>query len=333
MESAFQNNSILPELKRVLTLEASAILDLANSLHLQRSSWENGILELQSCLKKGGRLVLTGVGKSGKIAQKISATLSSTGSPSLFMHPTEALHGDLGMLGPNDAVIAISNTGNTEEILKIISPIRERQLKLFSMTGNADSKLAKLSDFHFHTPTPEEACPLHLAPTTSTTLSLAVGDAIAVTLMQLNQFQPDHFKANHPGGSLGARLSKTVGEIMHPAHKLTSVRVDTPIEDVIDQLTAQKLGALAVCHESQLLGLITDGDLRRALQKKSTFFQMKARDLMTQNPETCSISTKAMDALKQMENRPSQISVLPVVDQKTGDFLGIVRVHDLLQAF
>jgi len=325
--------SIISELKRVLAIEASALTQSQAQIEQDHVTWESAIRALLACTQSGGRIVLSGVGKSGKIAQKISATLASTGSPSLFLHPTEALHGDLGILGTQDVVVCISYTGNTEELLKIVPALRERKLKLIALTGNSESKLALQCDWTLLCHVAEEACPHNLAPTTSTTLALALGDAIAVTLMKLSGFKSDHFKANHPGGSLGARLSRTVGELMRPASRIQPVTAEATIELVIEQLSIQRLGAIPVCHENQLIGLITDGDLRRALQDQKKFFSMKARDLMTKSPETCGESTLAIDALKQMEQRASQISVLPVTDAKSGIFKGMIRIHDLLQAF
>ena len=326
---------IIAEISRVLNHEGQAILACAGRLQQESFAlpFQKAIELLHGSLEKGGRVIVTGVGKSGKIAQKISSTLSSTGSLSLFLHAAEALHGDLGMVRSGDVVLALSYTGNTEEILKLLPSFRRLGVALIGLGGNSDSKLALGCDIWLDAQVSSEACPHNLAPTTSTTLALAIGDALAVALMKFKNFGPESFAENHPGGSLGKRLKLTVADLMHQKDAVAVLGPHASMDEIIVLSTQKKLGAVLVADsENRLLGIITDGDLRRALQHRDRFFQMKAEEVMTRSPITASPDMLAQTALELMENRESQISVLPVTDKK-GICRGVLRLHDIVRTF
>jgi arabinose-5-phosphate isomerase len=328
--------SVLQEFAQVLRLESEAIQKACARIESDPKSGHPVIQSLElilECLDRGGKVVVIGLGKSGKIAQKISATLASTGSPSVFIHPTEALHGDLGTISTADVVLALSHTGNTEEILKVCQSVRSQQIPVIGLGGNPQSQLAQLSSVWLDASVESEACPHNLAPTSSTTLALALGDALAVTLMKHRGFDAQAFAKNHPGGSLGRRLQLKVREVMHDASKLPLLSKDASMEQVIEASSRQNLGAvLIVDADRQLLGIITDGDLRRALKHRDRFFGLRAHEVMTAKPITIDADSLAYSALERMENRPSQIKELPVVDSKNR-VEGLVRIHDLLKFF
>ena len=331
-------HDILVEISRVLRLEGEAILACLARLEKPnpQQNAQKGIVQavaaLRTTLDRGGKIVVTGIGKSGKVGQKIAATLSSTGSLAVFLHPTEGLHGDLGILTPQDAVLALSYTGNTEELIRLLPSIKSLRVPLIGMGGNPDSQLGLQCDYWIDAQVTQEACPHNLAPTTSTTLTLALGDAIAVALMQLRGFDEKRFAQNHPGGSLGRRLQLQVRDLMHSGASVPVVAPDAPMDDVIIQATRGKLGAVLVTQGQTLLGIITDGDLRRALQHREKLFTLKASDVMTAKPITVDQDQQAIVALELMEKRKSQINVLPVVDSQ-GNWIGLLRLHDLVQAF
>ncbi|MBN23329.1 MAG: hypothetical protein CL678_18735 [Bdellovibrionaceae bacterium] len=322
--------TLMNEIKTVLSLEAQAIQDSISTLNSDQ--WSHALELCVKTLENGGKIVVTGIGKSGKVGQKIAATLSSTGSLAIFLHPTEGLHGDLGVVTSRDIVLALSYTGNTEELLKIAPSLKSRKVALISITGNGKSRLAELSDAILEAKVAQEACPHNLAPTTSTTLALAFGDALAIALMKLRKLDEKTFALNHPGGSLGKKLTFLVRDVMHPLEHLPILTKEATAEEVIGITTEKKLGAALVIDEGTLLGIITDGDIRRALQKKEAFFKLKAEDLMGKNPTVVFEDTLAIEALRTMEDRPSQISVLPVVNEKN-QIKGLLRLHDLLQSF
>ena len=325
---------IVSEAIRILKLEGQAILDCAGRLLQDPSAdrLKKAMSLLQASLEKGGKIVVTGVGKSGKIGQKIAATLCSTGSLAVFLHPTEGLHGDLGLIRPEDVVLALSYTGNTDEVVRLIPSFKRLGVAVVGLGGNAGSKLASSCDIWIDAEVSTEACPYNLAPTTSTTLALALGDAIAVTLMQLRGFDPVAFAQNHPGGSLGRKLHLKVEDLMHSGDAVPVVGPLASIEEVIVISTQKKLGAVLVVSQDRLLGIITDGDIRRSLKHREKFFQLKAEEVMTSKPTTALPEMMAQAALQLMEDRPSQISVLPVVDGK-GNWKGILRLHDLVRTF
>ncbi|WP_034475308.1 KpsF/GutQ family sugar-phosphate isomerase [Aestuariibacter salexigens] len=274
-----------------------------------------------------GKLIVTGMGKSGLIGRKIAATLSSVGTPSFFVHPAEAYHGDLGMITAQDIVLAISNSGETEEILKLISFLSQQGNYLVSMTGNPESTLARHSDFHFDVAVEQEACPLQLAPTSSTTATLVTGDALAVTLMKARQFTPEDFAVFHPGGSLGRRLLTTVENIMRK-DTLPLVNADTPLIDVVSTVTSGRLGiAIVVDKSEKLAGVITDGDLRRAMEsEKERFFTLSAQHIMSAHPKTIPSTASLVDAEEMMAKY--KVNTLLVSDNAQ-DVAGVVQIYDL----
>ena len=329
----YHNTMSLKEFCRVLHLESQAIEQTALNFETNPAlsqSVEKALSLMLKCTQAGGKVIVLGIGKSGKIGAKIAATLSSTGTPSLYVHPTEALHGDLGIVQESDVAIAISYTGNTEELVTLLPFFERRKVQVIGMGGNSASKLAQKCSIWIDVSVTEEACPHNLAPTTSTTVTLAVGDALAVALMKMRGFGAEDFAKNHPGGSLGRRLQLTVRDLMHDLKSAPTVTENASMDDVLKLSTQKKLGAVLVVEGTKLVGLITDGDIRRALSKREAFFQLLAHDIMTRNPSTVTDSTLAFDALRLMEERESQISVLPVVDSQ-GQAMGILRIHDLVQ--
>lgn len=331
------NEGCATEAVRVLELEGRAILECARRLGMPEmaESFDRAISTIQSALTAGGKIVVTGVGKSGKVAEKIAATLCSTGSFAVFLHPTEGMHGDLGVLRAGDVVLALSYTGNTEEILRLMPAIQRIGAKVIALTGGEGSRLAELADVFIDGHVEQEACPNNLAPTASTTLALALGDAIAVALMRLRGFDAEAFARNHPGGSLGKRLHLRIRDVMHSGKAIAFVEPSATMEKVVAESTRSHLGAVVVTQGGAmqaLQGIITDGDIRRALSKKEKFFDLRAEDVMTRTPVHIAPEAMATEGLDLMENRTSQISVLPVLDAQ-GCCVGLVRLHDLLRAF
>jgi len=325
---------IIPEVVRVLRMEGQAILDCSQRLSQNSAAkqLQEAIHLCQRSLEGGGKIIVTGVGKSGKVAQKIAATLCSTGSFAVFIHPTEGLHGDLGLVRSEDVVLALSYTGNTEELLRLLPSFKSRGVALVGLGGNSQSKLAAQCDAWIDARVDQEACPHNLAPTSSTTLALALGDALALSLMQLRGFDSTSFAENHPGGSLGRKLHFKVEDVMQQGAAVAVVGPESTMEEVIVISTQKKLGAVLVVDGARLIGVITDGDLRRALQFREKFFHFKAAEVMTKDPVTTHPKMMAQAALKLMEDRPSQIAILPVVDE-AGEWKGLLRLHDLVKAF
>lgn len=320
------------EVQRVLQSEARAILACSDRLNTatQAESIRSALSLMQASLKSGGKVVVAGIGKSGKIGQKIAATFCSTGSLAVFLHPTEGLHGDLGLVRPGDIVLALSHTGNTEEIVKLLPSLKSLNVQVIGLGGNPESRLARASDVWIDASVDQEACPHNLAPTTSTTLALALGDALAVALMQWRGFDAAAFAKNHPGGGLGNRLHLRVADVMHSGDEVARLSLGASMDEVVVACTTKQLGAVLIVSGEKLEGIITDGDIRRALAHREKFFQMKAGEVMTHSPVVCSSEMMAKQALELMENRPRQINVLPVVDA-SGAAVGLVRVHDLVK--
>ena len=318
---------IIKEAKSVFDIEITELEKLKNRIGDSFQKLVNTIMEL-----KNNKVVVTGIGKSGIIGEKIAATLASTGTTAVFLNAAEALHGDLGIISNGDVVITISNSGNSDEILSILSPIRKIGGKIVGFTGNPNSTLGKYADITINVGVEKEACPLGQAPMSSTTATLVTGDALAVCLMKLKNFSESDFAKYHPGGSLGKRLLLHVSDLMHIGEELPVVRKDEKIENVLMTLTKKKLGAVCISDtgfgNGKLLGIITEGDIRRALEHKEKFFDYKASDIMISTPVTIDKDAMALDALHLMENRKSQISVLPVVEN--GNIIGLIRVHDLI---
>ena len=311
-------SEILNLAKNVFDIESESILNLKNQL---TEDFEKAI---QAILTSKGRLVVTGMGKSGHIGVKISATLASTGTPSFFMHPAEAIHGDLGMLTSDDILLAISNSGESEEVVRIIPIVKQRGIILIGMAGNIDSTLAKNSDYFLNISIEREACPLELAPTSSTTATLAMGDALAVVLMKERDFKPEDFATFHPGGSLGRKLLTKVKDIMHSSN-LPIVKKDSSFQEIIEVITLGRLGLAVVVEEKQVIGIITDGDLRRALNHSDkTRFGLVAEEIMTKNPKIIYSSEMAIEAEKYMlENTINELIVLD-----NNQLVGIVQLFD-----
>ena len=310
----------------LLKLEADAIERAA--VRLDKTSVENAVNLLACCESK---VIVIGVGKSGVIAQKIAQTLTSTGTVAVFVHPSDALHGSLGMITAGDIVIALSNSGETGEILAIMPTLKQRGVSLISIIGNTDSSLAAHSDIMLDASVDKEACPLNLAPTTSTTVALAIGDAIAMTLMEAKGHTPEDFAANHPAGRLGKRLTLKVADLMHDSPEILP---GAGWLEVVKAISKHALGAVNVLDEdSRLIGIITDGDLRRTIERAEAgnLDGLTAAQMMTGGPVTADPEMLAFDALQLMENRPSQISVLPVVDED-GNCKGLLRLHDIVRS-
>ena len=315
-------NEIISNGKEVIRIEAEAIADLKNSIN------EDFVNTVETIFTSKGRVVLTGMGKSGLIARKIVATLNSTGTAAIYLHPTDALHGDLGMVRSEDVVILISKSGETEEISNLLPMLKRMNVKLISMCGNKESKLARECDLFLNIAVKEEACPYDLAPTASTTATLALGDALAVSLLKKRNFTAKDFAFLHPGGSLGKRLSLKIKEVMITGDRIPRVNKGTSIKDVIIEITSKRLGTTCVLDENgKLAGIITDGDLRRLLEITLDITGLSASDVMTTKPKVLKEEYLASFALQQMEN--FKITSLVIVDDQNHP-VGIIHLHDLI---
>ena len=309
----------------LLRLEAKAIERTAEVLSVE--SVEKAIELLIGCESK---IIVTGVGKSGVIAQKIAQTLVSTGTVAVFVHPSDALHGGLGVVSKSDVVIALSNSGETDELLLILPTIKERKVSIISILGNLDSSLARNSDIVLDASVDKEACPLNLAPTCSTTVALAIGDALAMTLMEAKGKTEKDFAENHPAGRLGKRLTLKVSSLMHESPNISAA---ASWLEVVRAISKFALGAVNIVDEDEkLIGIVTDGDLRRTIEKTEAqnLSKLSARQMMTENPIVAAPEMLAFAALKLMEDRPHQISVLPVVE--SGKCVGLLRLHDIVRS-
>ena len=306
--------------REVLQSEAAAISNLLERID---SNFERAIELLAGCK---GRVVLTGMGKSGIVGKKIAATFSSTGIPSLFLHPAEAIHGDLGMLASGDAVVAISNSGETEELLRLLEWVKRLGVPLISLTGNIQSTLAKYSDVVLDVSVQKEACPMNLVPTASTTAALAMGDALAMCLMEVRGFKAEDYARLHPGGRLGKKLLK-VSDLMHTGEAVPRVHGDTLMKDVVYEMSRKGLGITSVLDtEDRVIGVISDGDLRRHLETDDRLMSRTAAECMTANPKTIASEELATRALNIMEEK--KITSLLVLDDEK-HVLGVIHLHDL----
>lgn len=316
---------ILQRAKEVLKIEARGIDALGARLD---DSFLRAVELLYAC---PGKVVITGMGKSGIISRKIAATLASTGTPSFFLHAGEGIHGDLGMVMRGDVIVAVSNSGETEEILKLLPHIKFNGLKLIVMTGKLNSTLAKAGDVVLDVGVSEEACPLGLAPTASTTAALAMGDALAVVLLEKKEFREQDFALRHPGGILGRRLILKVKDLMKMGDEIPLVREETPMKEALFEITSKRLGVTGVVDgEGRLVGVITDGDLRRGLEKKGDIFGLKAAELMTRGPKAIAAEMLAAEAVAVMEQFP--ITSLFILDQQSKKPIGVIHLHDIIKA-
>ncbi|MBB3123509.1 arabinose-5-phosphate isomerase [Mesoflavibacter sabulilitoris] len=314
------NASILKSAKETIELEGQAILNLKSLLD------DDFVNATQLIYNSKGRVIITGIGKSAIIATKIVATLNSTGTPAVFMHAADAIHGDLGLILEDDVVICISKSGNTPEIKVLVPLIKNAKNKMIALTGNKDSFLGQHADYVLNSYVQKEACPNNLAPTTSTTAQLVLGDALAVTLLELRGFTSRDFAKYHPGGALGKKLYLRVLDISSVNEK-PQVTLNTSIRDVIVEISEKRLGVTAVVEDKKIVGIITDGDLRRMLSKVDDFSSLTAKDIMSSNPKRIAEDAMAIDAMEVLEeNGISQLLV-----EKDGYYAGVVHLHDLIK--
>ncbi|MGD2149937.1 MAG: KpsF/GutQ family sugar-phosphate isomerase [Desulfobacterales bacterium] len=313
---------VIKQVVEVLKIEAQGILELADRID------DNFPKMVETICRSHGRLIISGIGKSGLVGRKIVATLNSTGTRSLFLHPAEAMHGDLGMVGPDDIFIALSNSGETDELNILVPSIRKIGCTIIAFTGNKNSTLARHSDIIIDVGVKQEACPLGFVPTASTTALLAMGDALAVTLINKKHFNSSDFKKIHPGGTLGQRLSNRVKDFMITGKSIPKVPERTTMEDAVKEINRVGLGVILIIRaDNTLAGIITDGDLRRLIAKKKSIHKLTVEDAMTKKPRTVAPDSPAYDALNMMEKY--QITVLAITDS-AGKVRGILHLHDIL---
>lgn len=318
------DQAILETAHSVISIEADMVLQLKNRLN------DTFVAACNHLYRCNGRIAVTGIGKSGHIARKIAATFASTGSPAFFIHPSEAKHGDAGMVTQNDIVLALSYSGESDEVLAIIPYLKRLSVPLISITGNAASNLAKASTVHLDGHVEKEACPLGLAPTSSTTAALVLGDALAMTLLNLRGFTQNDFALSHPGGTLGRRLLLRVDDLMHQGEALPVVSHTAPLSTALIEMTQKKLGTTTVIDEhGKLIGIFTDGDIRRALETNAHIHETQVHTLMSKNPKSITRDLLAVEALNLMQNH--QITSLVVADAEHRP-VGVIHIHDLLKA-
>jgi len=324
MNEMTDQNAWVAAARRAMQCEAEAILAASERLS------ENLAAAVQLILTHPGKVIVTGMGKSGHIGRKIAATLQSTGTPAVFLHPVEAGHGDLGVCQPGDPVLMISKSGSTVELLDLIPPLRGFDARFIGILGNVKSPLAAEMDVVLDGSVPREADLAGFTPTSSTVVALALGHALAIALMEARGFTAEHFQKFHPAGQLGLNLRLKVRDVMHLPSEVAWVKSDDSLKHVVIEMSARPLGAACVVSEEHcLLGLVTDGDVRRALRNHDDIRTLCASDVMTRHPSTIGPDALVHDALTLMEDRPSQISVLPVVDPQSSLCLGLIRVHDI----
>lgn len=324
-EAKIRADKVKKEAQKVLKIEAQAIKNLNNSVN------DQFVAVIEKILNCSGRVIMTGMGKSGVIAKKLAATLASTGTPGFFLHPAEAIHGDLGMVTDEDIVIALSNSGESEEIVDILPYIKLIGAKIVAMTGNQESTLANNADYTLDIAVDQEACPLDLAPTASTTAALAFGDALAIALLETRDFQPEDFALYHPGGSLGKKLLLTVEEILDVRNQSPVVKQEDSLKQALFEMTATKMGAVNIVNnDGEITGIITDGDIRRKLENcNADLKSMAAHTIMTKDPTAITGEKLAAEAVKIMEDK--EINDLPVVTADSKP-LGMINFQDLLRA-
>jgi arabinose-5-phosphate isomerase len=308
--------------KKIFEIESRVVSELSDQLN------DSFNLLCEDILSMNGKLILMGVGKSGHVSQKIAATLSSTGTASFFIHPTEAAHGDMGMIGKDDMVLLFSNSGETQEIISILPALKRASKKLVSVTGNALSSIAQASDNHIEIKTSEEACTLDLAPTSSTTSAMAFGDALAVTLLQAKGFTKDDFAKSHPAGKLGKALTLLVSDVMHSGVDMPKVSSQDLLSNALLEITNKNLGMTLVEENNKIVGIFTDGDLRRCIGNKVDINQTVIKDVMTPNFKSIESKDLAIDAAKVMEDN----KIFTLVVFKSDQAIGVISMHDLLQS-
>jgi arabinose-5-phosphate isomerase len=313
-------NTIIETAKQTIIAESNAIANLVQYL---TKDFEDAVHFIHN---SNGRLIVTGIGKSAKIADKIVATLNSTGTPAVFMHAADAIHGDLGIIQKNDVVMCISKSGNTPEIKVLVPFIKNYGNKIIALTGNVDSYLGLNADFVLNCYVEKEVCPNNLAPTTSTTAQLVIGDALAICLLELNDFSSKDFAKYHPGGALGKKLYLRVSDLIGK-NEMPMVAPNTPIKDVIIEISKKRLGTTAVIENSKIVGVITDGDLRRMLKDHTDITNFTANDIMSKNPKTIKADEMAIKALETMENN----NITQILVEENSNYVGVVHLHDLLK--
>jgi len=313
-------NTIIENARQTILAESEAIANLVNFLN---DDFKNAVNFIQN---SNGRVIVTGIGKSANIATKIVATFNSTGTPAIFMHAADAIHGDLGTIQQNDVVICISKSGNTPEIKVLVPLIKNYGNKIIAITGNVKSFLGTNADFALNSFVEKEACPNNLAPTTSTTAQLVIGDALAVCLLEINQFSSNDFAKYHPGGALGKKLYLRVSDLIENNEK-PEVSISTPIKDVIIEISKKRLGTTAVVEDSKIVGIITDGDLRRMLKDNPDISTLNAENIMSKNPKTIKVDAMAIKALETMETN----NITQILVEDNSKYVGVVHLHDLLK--
>ena len=308
--------------KRTIKIESNSISQIASQLD------KSFITLCDKVIKCDGKFIIMGVGKSGHIAQKISATLSSTGTPSVFIHPTEAAHGDMGLIDKKDIVLLISNSGETDEIINILPSLKRHCKKVASLTSNNKSSIAKSADIKIQLKSKKEACPLNLAPTSSTTNAMVFGDALAIALLEAKGFTQKDFASSHPAGKLGKKLITQVEDLMHKGHAVPKVSADTILDKALLEITKKNLGITLIVEKTRLVGIFTDGDLRRCINKKVDIQNTKIKDVMTKKFKTINSDALAIDAANIMED--NKIFTLVVIDKNK--HIGVISMHDLIEA-
>ena len=312
--------------KKVINNEIDALKKLLPRLD---NNFETIVHAILNC---SGKVIVIGVGKSGHVGRKISSTFSSTGTPSYFLHPSEAMHGDLGVIASTDIIILISNSGQSSEIINLIPTIKKLGVKIISLVGNTNSTIAKQSDYIFDISVEKEACPLNLSPTSSTTATLVVGDALAISLLEHRNFKKEDFALRHPGGILGKKLLLTVNDLMHKGGSIPLVNIDTSTKNLVMEMTGKKLGVVGITdNKNNLIGIVTDGDLRRGIEKFSNIFIETPRKIMARDPITIKGNILAVDALNVMEKH-NITSLFVLKNEKSKIPVGIIHIHDILKA-
>lgn len=318
--------------KEIIEEAIRSVDESMKSLNILKEKFDKKFVEAVNIISNSKKVFVSGVGKSGLIARKIAATFSSIGIPSFFLHPVEALHGDLGMVGRGDAVILLSKSGTTDEIIRILPFLKNRGVKSIAIVSNIDSYLGNNADIVLDGFVERESCPFNIAPTTSALVALAIGDALAVCVMKVNNLTIQEFAQNHPLGQIGRNITLSVGNVMHKGKALPLAYSDANFRDALLEVTNKSLGCVCIIDRNGILkGIITDGDVRRVFQKTDNIHGLKVKDVMTKNPVTVGADLNLDEALSVMENRKSQINVLPVVNSKS-KCIGVIRLHDIVRS-